>query len=31
MKEVGPDPSYKSLLIYYPLEVEEQTIENIKR
>ncbi|MDH5770954.1 MAG: hypothetical protein OEZ25_06680 [Candidatus Bathyarchaeota archaeon] len=31
MKEVGPDPSYKSLLIYYPLEVGEQTIENIKR
>ena len=31
MKEVGPDPSYKSLFIYYPLEAGEQTIENIKR
>jgi hypothetical protein len=30
MKEVGPDPAYKSLLSYYPLEVGEQTIENIK-
>jgi len=30
-KEVGFDPIYKSLLIYYPLEVGEQTIENIKR
>lgn len=30
MKEVGPDPAYKSLLGYYPLEVGEQTIENIK-
>ena len=30
-KEVGFDPAYNSLLIYYPLEVEEQTIENIKR
>jgi hypothetical protein len=29
MKEVGPDPGYKSLLIYYPLGVGEQTIENI--
>jgi len=29
MKEVGPDPIDKSLLIYYPLEVGEQTIENI--
>ena len=29
-KEVGFDPAYKSLLIYYPLEVGEQTIENIK-
>ena len=29
-KEVGFDPEYKSLLIYYPLEVGEQTIENIK-
>lgn len=28
-KEVGFDPIYKSLLIYYPLEVGEQTIENI--
>jgi len=29
-KEVGPDPaSYNSQLIYYPLEVGEQTIENI--
>jgi hypothetical protein len=27
-KEVGFDPAYKSLLIYYPLEVGEQTIEN---
>ena len=30
-KEVGFDPVYNSLLIYYPLEVGEQTIENIKR
>jgi hypothetical protein len=30
-KEVGFDPIYKSLLIYYPFEVGEQTIENIKR
>jgi len=29
-KQVGFDPAYKSLLIYYPLEVGEQTIENIK-
>lgn len=28
MQEVGPDPAYKSLLTYYPLEVREQTIEN---
>jgi len=28
-KEVGFDPAYNSLLIYYPLEVGEQTIENI--
>jgi cell division protein FtsB len=27
-KEVGFDPIYKSLLIYYPLEAGEQTIEN---
>jgi len=31
MKEVGPDPAYNSLLIYYPVEAGEQTIENIKR
>jgi len=30
-KQVGFDPAYKSLLTYYPLEVGEQTIENIKR
>jgi len=30
-KEVGFDPVYNSLLIYYPLEAGEQTIENIKR
>jgi hypothetical protein len=30
-KEVGFDPTYGSLLIYYPLEAGEQTIENIKR
>jgi len=29
-KEVGFDPVYKSLLIYYPLEVGDQTIEDIK-
>jgi len=29
MKEVGPDPAYKSLLIYYPLEVGDQIIEDI--
>jgi hypothetical protein len=27
MKEAGPDPIYKSLLTYYPLEAGEQTIE----
>jgi len=26
-KEVGLDPAYKSLLVYYPLEAGEQTIE----
>jgi hypothetical protein len=31
MKEVGPDPSYKSVLLYHPSKVGEQTIENIKR
>ncbi len=25
MKEVGPDPTYKSLLIYYPLDAGDQT------
>jgi hypothetical protein len=30
-KEVGFDPVHNSLLIYYPLEVGEQTIEGIKR
>jgi len=29
MKEVGPDPEYNSLLLYYPLEVGDQTIEDI--
>ena len=29
MKEVGPDPSYESLLIYYPLEAGNYTIQNI--
>lgn len=28
-KEVGPDPSYKSLLLYYPLEAGNYTIQNI--
>ncbi len=28
-KQVGFDPAYKSLLIYYPLEVGDQTVENI--
>lgn len=28
-KEVGFDPAYKSLLIYYPLEVGDQTVEDI--
>jgi hypothetical protein len=28
-KEVGFDPPYKSLLIYYPLKVGDQTIEDI--
>lgn len=27
-KEVGPDPVYNSLLIYYPFEAGDQTIEN---
>ena len=31
MKEVGPDPSYINVLLYYPSKVGEQTIENIKR
>jgi hypothetical protein len=31
MKEVGLDLEYNSQLTYYPLEVGEQTIENIKR
>ena len=29
MNEVGPDPSWKSILGYYPAEVGEQTLENI--
>lgn len=29
--EKGPDPTYESLLIYYPLEAGEQTMENIER
>ncbi len=29
LKEVGTDPVYGSLLVYYPLEVGEQTIEGI--
>jgi len=29
MEEVGPDPTYKSLLIYYPHEVKDQTIQDI--
>jgi hypothetical protein len=29
MNEVGPDPSWKSILGYYPDEAGEQTIENI--
>ena len=29
MKEVGRDPAYKSLLVYYPLEAGNQTIEDI--
>jgi hypothetical protein len=28
MKEVGPDPSYKSVLLYYPSKAGEQTIED---
>ena len=28
-KEVGPDPSYKSLLLYYPLEAGNYTIQGI--
>jgi len=31
MKEAGPDPSYKSVLLYYPSKVGEQTIENSER
>jgi hypothetical protein len=27
-KEVGPDPAYDSVLIYYPLEAGDQTIES---
>lgn len=30
-EEVGPDPAYNSLLIYYPLEVGQQTIQDIKQ
>jgi len=29
MKAVGADPAYKSLLIYYPIEVGDYTIQNI--
>jgi len=29
MQEVGADPSYESLLIYYPLETGDYTIQNI--
>jgi len=29
-KQVGFDPTYKSLLIYYPLEAGEQTIEDFR-
>jgi len=29
MKEVGPDPAYKSQLIFYPLEAGDYTIPNI--
>ena len=29
-KELGFNPTYKSLLVYYPLEAGEQTIESIK-
>ncbi len=29
MKEIGPDPVDDSILLYYPLEVGDQTIENI--
>jgi hypothetical protein len=28
MKDVGPDPAFRSQLIYYPLDAGEQTIEN---
>ena len=28
-QEVGPDPAYDSLLIYYPADAGQQTIENI--
>jgi len=28
-EEVGPDPAYESLLMYYPLEAGNQTIEDI--
>ena len=30
MKEIGPDPTYKSILQYYPHSSAQQTIENIK-
>ena len=29
MKEIGPDPTYKSILQYYPHSSAQQTIENI--
>lgn len=29
MEEAGPDPSYNSVLLYYPLEAGEYTIQNI--
>ena len=28
-EKVGPDPAYKSLLVYYPLEAGDQTIEAV--
>ncbi len=31
MKEVGPDPIDNSILLYYPSEAEDYTIQNVEK